>query len=189
MDSSCQKTFLVYLTDGLPTQDTQANATIPTLPDFATDGFVATDKGGGGATCPAAGPDGSANGACMVNLAGYMYQHDLRSDIPGKQNVTTYVVGFGDDIAESKDYLDDIAAAGGGKAYTQNDAAGPHCRAPGNFRGRGRERQRDLRVTHRRGQRLSYRTRNLNNAVRFGVRAHQPRALAGNVKKYHSSTA
>src|ERR1044072_6216815 len=60
----------------------------------------------------------------MVNLAGYMYNHDLQGNVTGKQNVTTYIVGFGKDIAESAAFLDNIGKAGGGKAYTQNDAAG-----------------------------------------------------------------
>ena len=124
MDFSCQKTFIVYLTDGLPTADNSADADIEALPDFATDGFVATADGGGGATCPATGPDGTTKGRCLVNLAGYMHNHDLRAVPTGLQNVTTYVVGFGDDIATSADFLDDVAAAGGGRAYTQSDAAG-----------------------------------------------------------------
>ena len=130
MQYSCQKTFIVYLTDGLPTKDTEASDAIGALPDFATDGFVAEADGGGGAACPATGPvpgDPSsvpADGRCMVNLAGYMYNHDLRPNTQGKQNVTTYVVGFGSTIAASADYLEDIADAGGGKSYTQSDAAG-----------------------------------------------------------------
>jgi type IV pilus assembly protein PilY1 len=54
-----------------------------------------------------------------------MHDNDLRSDIVGNQNVTTYMIGFGEDVAESKDFLDKVAAAGGsGQAYTQTDAAG-----------------------------------------------------------------
>jgi type IV pilus assembly protein PilY1 len=132
MDFSCQKTFIVYLTDGLPTTDNSASTGSPSkitgLPNFATDGWVPTDKGGGGAEgaadCPKSGPDGSTNGRCLVNLAGYMQKHDFFKSIPGTQNVTTYVVGFGDDIATSYDYLNNVATAGGGKAYTQGDSAG-----------------------------------------------------------------
>ena len=128
MDYSCQKTFIVYLTDGLPTADTSANGKIIALDKFKTEGFVPTDKGGGGtagnAACPAKGPDGTENGKCLVNLAGYMNKHDFRTDVTGTQNVVTYVVGFGDDIATSFDYLNNVAKAGGGKAYTQGDAAG-----------------------------------------------------------------
>ena len=123
MDYSCQNTYVVYLTDGLPTQDTEADTAIQALPNFATDGFVATTAGGGGAVCPAKGPE-TADGRCMVNLAGYMHKHDYRKDVDGTQSITTYFVGFGSDIQTSKAYLDNIAAAGGGRAYTQTDSVG-----------------------------------------------------------------
>jgi type IV pilus assembly protein PilY1 len=132
MDFSCQQTFVVYLTDGLPTQDTESNSTIPNLPNFAKDGRVpyilptaANYNTAPAAACPTNGPSNNSDGRCMVNLAGYMHRHDLRpTDVVGLQNVTTYVVGFGSDIAESASYLSDIAAAGGGQSYTQGDAAG-----------------------------------------------------------------
>jgi hypothetical protein len=112
MDYSCQKTFIVYLTDGLPTSDTSASSDIQNLLDKEVD-----DKGQPvGDKCDAKGPDGTDNGKCMVQLAGYMNRNDLSSSVIGKQNVTTYVIGFGDEIATSKGYLDAIAAAGGGKS-------------------------------------------------------------------------
>ena len=123
MDFSCQNTYLVYLTDGLPTADNEADTAIQALPNFATDGFVSTADGGGGATCPANGPEDTA-GRCMVNLAGYMHKHDFRTEVDGIQSVTTYIVGFGSDIQTSKAYLDNVAKAGGGRAYTQTDAVG-----------------------------------------------------------------
>ncbi len=123
MDFSCQNTYVVYLTDGLPTQDNQADTAIQALPGFATDGFVSTADGGGGAKCPTNGPETTA-GRCMVNLAGYMHKHDYRSDVDGAQTVTTYIVGFGSDVSTSLSYLNSIAKAGGGKAYTQTDAVG-----------------------------------------------------------------
>jgi len=131
MDASCQSTFIVYLTDGLPTQDTEDNTNITSLPGFSTDARVpfppnaAAAATAPAAACPAQGPSNSADGKCMVNLAGYMHHHDLRGTaVVGDQTVTTYVVGFGSDIAESASYLDAIAAAGGGQAYTQGDSAG-----------------------------------------------------------------
>jgi type IV pilus assembly protein PilY1 len=119
MDFSCQNNFIVYLTDGLPTEDNGADAAIEALPNFAADG---------GGACPAQieNPDPSwpTDGRCLENLARYMHNHDLRSDVLGQQSVTTYVVGFGDDIATSADFLKTVAVAGGGQAYTQTDAAG-----------------------------------------------------------------
>ncbi len=163
--------------------DTQSNAAIPALPNFATDGFVATDDGGGGATCPARGPDGSANGACLVNLAGYMFNHDMRGNVTGKQVVTTYVVGFGDDIAESADYLEDVATAGGGKSYTQNDAAGLTAALEEIFAD-VKENANSTFVSPTVAVNAFNRTRNLNtlfvSVFAPTKRAHWP----GNVKKY-----
>jgi type IV pilus assembly protein PilY1 len=126
MDFSCQNNFIVYLTDGLPTADNSADDDIQNLQDFKTDGFVPAAKGGTdtAGACPDNGPDGTERGRCMVNLARYMQQHDFRDDVDGKQNITTYIIGFGSDVGTSKAFLDNVAAAGGGKAYTQTDAAG-----------------------------------------------------------------
>ena len=129
MDFSCQKTFIVYLTDGLPTSDTDASSDIQNLLDkeYVLDPVTnkpTTTKVGD--KCDDKGPDGTDNGECMVQLAGYMQRQDMRPDaeVIGLQNVTTYVIGFGSEIATSKDYLDRIATAGGGTAYTQSDVAG-----------------------------------------------------------------
>jgi type IV pilus assembly protein PilY1 len=113
IDYNCQNNYIVYLTDGLPTFDTSANAKIPALPDFATFG----------GSCATTDPDPSwpNSGRCMVALARYLNNADLNTSIIGRQSVKTYVIGFGDDIATSKDFLDEIAAAGGTtRAYTAN---------------------------------------------------------------------
>ena len=113
MDFSCQTTYVVYLTDGLPTQDNDADTSIETL---------------SGSKCPAQidDPDPSykTSGRCMEQLAKYMHENDMRPDIVGDQKVVTYFIGFGDDVAKSVTFLNKVAAAGGGKAYTQSDAAG-----------------------------------------------------------------
>jgi type IV pilus assembly protein PilY1 len=113
MDFSCQTTTVVYLTDGLPTLDEDATSSIDDLP---------------GTTCPSGinpKDKDDKNGRCTEALAKYLHETDLRKDITGVQNVTTYVIGFGEDVAESKGFLDKVAAAGGsGQAYTQTDAAG-----------------------------------------------------------------
>jgi type IV pilus assembly protein PilY1 len=113
MDSSCQNTYIVYLTDGLPTQDNAADSAIETL---------------AGTSCPAQidNPDPSfpTSGRCLETLTGYMHDTDLRTDITGDQKIVSYFIGFGDDIASSAKFLEDVAAAGGGQAYTQSDAGG-----------------------------------------------------------------
>jgi type IV pilus assembly protein PilY1 len=113
MDFSCQTTYVVYLTDGLPTDDNAADDKIESLT---------------GQKCPASIPNPDrfwpTAGRCLETLTRYMHDTDLRPDIVGDQKVITYVIGFGSSIASSKDYLESVAAAGGGQAYTQSDAAG-----------------------------------------------------------------
>lgn len=113
MDYSCQTTYIVYLTDGLPTGDNAADGKIESLT---------------GKTCPAQipNPDKSypTSGRCFETLTRYMHETDLRADVVGDQKVITYVIGFGSSIASSKDFLESVAKAGGGQAYTQSDAAG-----------------------------------------------------------------
>ncbi len=112
MDYSCQTTYVVYLTDGLPTEDNEADDEIEAL----------------GTACPAQIPNPDNNwptsGRCFETLTRYMHETDLRPDVVGDQKVVTYVIGFGSSIASSKEYLEDVAEAGGGQAYTQSDAAG-----------------------------------------------------------------
>jgi type IV pilus assembly protein PilY1 len=116
MDYSCQKNFIVYLTDGLPTSDTGANGTsrIRGLPHFS-------DRVPNGCT------NASTDGGCLSALTRYMNQTDLHdasgNEANGSYNVVTNFIGFGDDVASGSafEYLQNAASAGGGAAYSAND--------------------------------------------------------------------
>ena len=95
----------------------------------------------------------------------------------GTQNARTYVVGFGSTIAESADYLEDIATAGGGTAYTQTDAAGLKAAFEDILSEVAEGAELDLRLTDGRGQRVQPHAQS-ELAVRVGVRARQSRSLA-----------
>ncbi len=120
-DFSCQKNYIVYLTDGLPTSDGQSNADIQALDNFATLGGACSAAGTG------PDPDWQNSGLCLASLAGYMYNADLSSSVASKQNVTSYWIGFGSDVAggAALDYLNRTAQAGSGgqhNAFLANDA-------------------------------------------------------------------
>jgi type IV pilus assembly protein PilY1 len=100
MDLNCQKTYIVFLTDGLPTSDNEADADIQALT---------------GATC-----SGTGNGRCLEELSGYLFSSDLRADVAGQQNVTSYWIGFGD-ISSGATLLESTATAGGGQFYGAAD--------------------------------------------------------------------
>ena len=101
----CQKNFIVLLTDGAPLLDTDADARIAALPGFST--LV-----GGGC-------DGTGDGACLDDMAAYLFAADLAPDLAGKQNVVTYTVGFTADPP----LLASTAARGGGAHFTADNAA------------------------------------------------------------------
>lgn len=106
---ACQKNYIVILTDGLPTQDIGATAKIKALPAWSSN---------------VTKPNCSMvlDGACMIDLAEYLYRHDLNSAMPGLQNVTTYTIGFGTDLAVGDtSFLQATADKGGGKYYPATD--------------------------------------------------------------------
>jgi type IV pilus assembly protein PilY1 len=99
---SCQKNFIVLLTDGIPTADNSANTEIETLI---------------GGTCA-----GTGDGRCLEEIAQYMYENDVSPTLAGLQNVTTYTIGFGPDVSGSA-ALQNTAAGAGGVFYEASDTA------------------------------------------------------------------
>lgn len=98
----CQKNYIVYLTDGEPSNDTDAATLAPSLPNFAA----------------LAGPcAGSGDGTCLPELARYLHEIDLAPHLDGKQNVVTYMIGFAADLP----LLATTAEQGGGRYYLAND--------------------------------------------------------------------
>jgi type IV pilus assembly protein PilY1 len=100
--TSCQKNFIVLLTDGLPTSDNSA--------DTAIQGLI-------GGSCA-----GTGDGHCLEEIAKYMYEHDLRPPLTGLQNVTTYTIGFGPEVSGST-VLRNTAQGAGGVFYEASDSA------------------------------------------------------------------
>ena len=100
---SCQRNFIVLLTDGLPTSDSSANTEIQALI---------------GRSCT----PGTGQGRCLEEIAEYMYENDLRPSLPGIQNATTYTIGFGPEVNNAPN-LQNTASAGGGVFYEASDTA------------------------------------------------------------------
>ena len=108
MQYSCQKNFIVYLTDGLPTNDGEATSLIQALPNEATLGGQCSTTYG-------------TDGQCLGALSQYMFNSDLHATLAGQQNVQSYFIGFGDDVKTGFSYLQAAASRGGGQAYTAGD--------------------------------------------------------------------
>ncbi|MBI3562264.1 MAG: pilus assembly protein PilY [Gammaproteobacteria bacterium] len=105
IEYQCQKNFVVYMTDGEPTWDSDADTKIKALPNFAS----LTNN----SQC-----DFNAGNDCLDELAQWMYKSDLISGLNDKQNVITYTIGLNIDVP----LLSDTANKGGGKYYTIQSA-------------------------------------------------------------------
>ncbi|MBK7521447.1 MAG: hypothetical protein IPI75_15175 [Gammaproteobacteria bacterium] len=101
----CEYTYVILMTDGLPTRDTNANSAIESLT---------------GKTCKSYATDGDGNTKnCLPEIAEYMYTTDLDGDANnGDQKAITYTIGF----QVNQTLLSDAAAKGGGLYYTANSA-------------------------------------------------------------------
>jgi type IV pilus assembly protein PilY1 len=102
---ACAKNFNVYLTDGEPTSDTDADNFVGNLPDWT-------------ATIGQAGcTGGTSDGVCLDDIAEYLSKKDINPDVPGDQTVATYTIGFKVDLP----LLDETARKSGGKYYQASD--------------------------------------------------------------------
>jgi len=103
-NQSCAKNFNVVLTDGAPTNDTDPPGLVDSLPNWlATQGY--------------AGCTGTGDGACLDDIAAYLYNDDIAPSEPGVQTVTTHTIGFAIDLP----ILKEAAFRGGGEYFLADD--------------------------------------------------------------------
>jgi type IV pilus assembly protein PilY1 len=104
---SCQRNFVVQLTDGEPTSDSTADDKIPALPDFGKLGRSACT--------------GTGEGHCLDDMAEYLNKAaDLAPSLAGRQNATVYTIGFGPEVVGTT-FLQTVAEAGGGRSFVATD--------------------------------------------------------------------
>ncbi|HET6463948.1 MAG TPA: vWA domain-containing protein, partial [Candidatus Krumholzibacteria bacterium] len=105
----CQRSFVVIVTDGYPTKDLNVPASI-------TGGEPA-------GTCAALGAVGyPASNDCsgfLDNVAAYLRNNDLRTDLVGQQYASTYTIGMNINAP----ILQATATAGDGESFVANNAA------------------------------------------------------------------
>ncbi len=116
---SCQKNFIVLLTDGEPTKDHSADSTITSLQDANGDTFRRLRAGRNVRSGDVSGRASVRTAASASTTSPNSCTKAIMSTLPGAQNVTTYTIGFTVDLP----ILADTAARGGGKYYTANDTA------------------------------------------------------------------
>jgi len=106
----CQRNYIVLITDGMSTQD--RNSILES---------VIGDRDGDrrepiGAPNDPNYPDNGSD--YLDDVAKYLYDTDLRSDLTGKQNIITYTIGF----TEDNDLLERTATYGHGRYYYATNA-------------------------------------------------------------------
>lgn len=111
---SCQKSHIIYVTDGAPTRDVDSNADIRALVNGKNTLYPAS-------SCL------TGHGQCLPHLAEFMANQDLfpapapfSDPTNRKQTVTSHFVGFAVDLP----LLKNAATAGGGKYYTSDNVSG-----------------------------------------------------------------
>ncbi len=110
---ACAKNYQIFLTDGAPTS--VAESTIRTIiNDFADIGSCSVDPAVNAST---------QKGSCAVEMVKSLYDNDLNTTATGKQNVETYTIAFNLQSNTAKNWLKQLATAGGGEAYTANTTA------------------------------------------------------------------
>ncbi len=111
IENKCQQSFIIFITDGLPWYDNDWSVVTDVIGDYDNDGESSDRKYVGAA-------DDEGETTYLDDVAKYLYVNDMRSDIEGKQNLTTYVVGFFTDFT----LLAQTAANGGGLYFTADSA-------------------------------------------------------------------
>ena len=140
IEFSCQKNYVIIMTDGDPTRDdgyrpgdsegaegsdAEAHHHVlwSVIGDRDGDGF---EPGGANRkhyfypAPPAAGSDYGGTDY-LDDVAKYLYDTDLRTDLTGTQNIITYTIGFA--TTPQHDLLGRTATLGGGEYYTANNTA------------------------------------------------------------------
>ncbi|HVY22083.1 MAG TPA: PilC/PilY family type IV pilus protein [Steroidobacteraceae bacterium] len=133
----CQQNYIVYLTDGLPNGDSAADSLIDGLDSNSSCYSDTTTmwKSILGSTYTSNPTDvyyDGTTGLCLKEMSRLLHSKDLASDtsIGGTsgaseqiQNVTTYFIGFGNNVnsGAALDYLKDAGRAGGGDAFSATD--------------------------------------------------------------------
>lgn len=111
IESSCQANYLVLMTDG------QANGNSTTIINNAK-----TLTGG---SCVSRNSGEQTDGeTCGVEIAKWLRNTDQSTNLDDENFVTTHTVGFALQASTgAKKFLADVASAGGGKAYTADNAS------------------------------------------------------------------
>jgi hypothetical protein len=122
---TCEKAFVIIVTDGVPTRDdfdvdpASTSQGFSNFADLIGDYHAPTDPGTGlsiDPDDPEIPNDANETGWYLDDIAKFMYENDFRPDLTDDQTIDTYTVGLAADAA-TNDFLKRTAELGNGTAY------------------------------------------------------------------------
>jgi len=130
-DVCTDKAYIILITDGEPTYDTEANTKITELTSKEPNGLNAdgdpvfeniTFTGTHDTFNNASYNDASLSTASYLPaLAGWMNTYDVNLTLDGKQTVSTHTIGFSEGAEDAKGLLTETADRGGGEYFSASD--------------------------------------------------------------------
>lgn len=111
IESSCQKSFIIVVTDGLPTYDVDVSS-------YLQDQDEDHDDPGNCTSIGAPYPNSYDCSDHFDDVAEYLHHADIRPDLAGEQHLKTYVIGFN----ENGRLLQDAADNGDGLFFNASNA-------------------------------------------------------------------
>ncbi len=116
---SCQKNFVIIITDGEATRDDFDAAPSSTAAGFSSFGNLIGNYDGDSETETPG--DSSESGFYLDDIAKFMHEEDMRPDITGTQSIDTYTIGF-TTAGAANTLLSQTADNGNGIFFTSNNA-------------------------------------------------------------------
>jgi hypothetical protein len=129
MKFTCEKAFVIIVTDGLPTRDDFDQDPADTaqgfadFPDLIGDYYAPVDPDtllNIDPDSPEVPGDAEESAYYLDDISKYMFENDFRPDLVDDQTIDTYAVGFAADAATNA-YLKRTAELGNGTAYEVQD--------------------------------------------------------------------
>ncbi|MCL1051239.1 rRNA (guanine-N1)-methyltransferase [Shewanella abyssi] len=96
------RSYVVYITDGAPTQDTKADYKVKNMA-----GYKSSER---------------VDGSYLPALASIMHRKDVNPNLEGDQFVSTFTIGFSDGAADAEPILKKTAELSGAKYFAAKDA-------------------------------------------------------------------
>jgi len=133
-DECTDKAYIILITDGIPSYDSNANSKITALTSKEPNGvdadgnpvykditFTGTHEDFDNSTFAYPKKSYNTGVSYLPALAGWMNTYDVNLKLDGKQTVSTHTIGFSEGAADAAPLLTETAKRGGGDYFSASD--------------------------------------------------------------------